>query len=133
MLDMKVQDLRLRGRGFTLYPAAEESGVDDRLMDFLIFAIYNKLELCSGDYEKEKAIKIANPNIPDTLLKDDFIRVSSSRGYDIQDLINADLVKLDGNSLVLTKKTIKILKRAAEIQRELDDEGLSYCPCHHYC
>ena len=38
MLEFKVQDLRLRGRAFTLHPAADEHGVRWDLMDALITA-----------------------------------------------------------------------------------------------
>lgn len=129
MLELKVQDLRLRGRGFTLFPAAEENGVEDGLIDFLVSAIYIKLGLCSGDYEREEAIKENNPNILDTISVDDLKNAFSSQNYSVQDLLDNGLVTQDGNNVVLTEKTIGILKRASEIQNELDDQGFHFCPC----
>lgn len=132
MLKLRVQDLRLRGRGFTLYPAAEENGVKSGLMDFLVGVIYTKLGLCSGDYEREEQIKKENPNILDILEEEDFNDISSYEGYSIEDLINNNLLSQEGNKLVLTKKSITILQRASEIQKQKDEEGFSYCPCKNY-
>lgn len=126
MLELKVQDLRLRGREFTLSPAAKENDVDDGLMDFLVSAIYIKLGLCSGDYDKEEAIKKENPNILDTISQEDLKKGFLSSEYGVQDLLDKGLVTQDGNNLVLTEKTVAILKRASEIQSDLDQQNF-YC------
>lgn len=129
MLELKVQDLRLRGCGFTLFPAAKEYGVNERLMDFLLSSIYIKLGLCSGDYDKEEEIKKKNPNILDTISEEDLTNNFLSEKYSVNDLLDNGLVTKDSNNLVLTQKSISILKRASEIQNKLDDQGFHCCPC----
>lgn len=125
MLELRVNDLRLRGRGFTLYPAANESNVDGDLMDFLVSAIYIKQGLCA---EKAEDVKKANPAILDTISVED-LNSSFPSKYCVEDLVANNLVTIAGNTLTLTQKSITILKRAAEIQNQLDDEGFYYCPC----
>lgn len=128
-MELRVQDLRLRGPGFTLFPAAEEHGIKDDLMDFLVFALYTKLGLCSDDYESEEAIKKSNPKILDTIATEDVEKILSRKNYGVQDLLSNDLVTRDGNNLVLTEKSIAILNKAAETQAKLDAETFHCCPC----
>lgn len=128
MLELKVQDIRLRGRMYTLWEAAGEYDVDDELIDDLVSSIYTKLGLCSGDYKKEEAIEASNPNILDTLSIDE---LKLSNKYSVQDLLDNELVTQNGNNIVLTKRSVEILKRAAEIQKELDEQNAStsfMCP-----
>lgn len=130
MLELRVEDIRLRGRGFTLFAAAKENGVDERIMDFLISTIYAKLGLWSGDFEREEAIRKENPNIIDTLTVED-VRSSAFYVEGIEQvLVSNGIVSQNGADLVLTAKTVKILTRAAEIQNELDEKGFQHCPCH---
>lgn len=130
MLELNVQDLRLRGRGFTLFKAAEENKVKEDLMDFLVGAIYQKLGLCSGDFDEEEKIKEKNPAIPDTILVEDLSESAYSDKYSVKDLLDSNLVTQDGNVLKLTEKSVAILNRAAALQRELENEGFHCCPCH---
>lgn len=129
MLELKVRDVRLRGCGFTLYPAAKENGIEEELVVFLVTAIYSKLGLCTGDYDKEQAIQNANPNILDTISTEDLSHSLSYKGYSAADLIKAGLVTQSGDNLTLTEKAVAILKRASEIQNKLDEEGFYCCPC----
>lgn len=130
MLEFKVQDLRLRGCYFTLYPAAQEHGVDGELIHELITAIYNKLGLYSESYEKTVAVEKENPNILDRISKEDFDK--SSQIFKAENLATSELVTITENDLVLTPKAISIIKRAAEIQKKLDEENFYYCPCNHF-
>lgn len=130
MLEFKVQDLRLRGCGFTLYPAAEEHGVTGELIHELITAIYSKLGLCSFNYDEVEKIQKENPNILDTISKEDFDK--SSQMFKAEALVISGLVTINENDLVLTPKAISIIKRATEIQKKLDDENFYYCPCNHF-
>ena len=129
MLELRVEDLRMRGRGFTLSVAARENEVDEDLMDFLVSAIYRKLGLDSGDYNRDQAIRQENPNILDTISKKDLEEGFSYKGYGMQELVSNGLVEEKGEDLELTEKAVNILKRAAEIQNQLDDEGFHFCPC----
>ena len=134
MLKQKVQDIRLRGRYFTLFPAASENGVPGDLMDYLLLATYSKAGLMSESYEKNFAVEKANPNIPDIISTEDLKKGSPTSKYTVNNLISAGLVtKETGNTLALTEKSINIIKRAAEIQKELDGEKFSYCPCNKHC
>lgn len=119
MLELKVQDLRLRGRGLTLFQAAEENGVKADLMDSLIYAIYSRLQLYSDDYDSQEGIKEENPNILDTLSEEEFKKGLLFSEHSIQDLLDNGLITQDGNNFVLTQKSVTILKRAAEIQKQV--------------
>lgn len=128
MLDLRIQNVRLRGCIYTLYPAASERDTNYDLVQGLLYSIYCKLGLCSDDYEKQKAIEAQNPKIEDRLSIDE---LKLSGDYSIQDLLDEGLVTHNGNTIVLTLKTLQIFMRAAQIQNELDEIGFYAPGCPH--
>lgn len=95
----------------------------------MVFTIYQKLGLCSDNYAETEKVKEKNPAISDTILVEDLSESAYSGEYDVQDLLDSNLVTQDGNVLKLTEKSVAILNRAAELQRKLDNEGFYCCPC----
>lgn len=108
---LKVSDVRLRGCGFTLFPAAEEANVPEILMDAILEAIHYK----ASDKDSEMVTDFQ---------KEDF------NPKTLQACIETGLL-LEGDVYTLSEKAVSILQVAAQKQQELDDEGFHYCPCHH--
>ncbi len=115
-MNLTMKDVRLRGCGFTLFPAAKEEGVDGDLMRYLLSSIYTKIE------------EEPNSKIPEIFSEEDF---PESPDYTLKMLLDKNLVTKNGTILTLTPKSIKILERAAELQNKLGDENFYFCPCHY--
>lgn len=131
MLELRVNDLRLRGRGYTLFPAANEVGIESQMIDFLVCTIYAEMGLCSDDYNAVVAILEKNPYIIDTVPKKAFDNQYSSEKCCTDQLVKNELVIEEAENFKLTDKAINIIKRAAEIQKKLDDENFHSCPCEN--
>lgn len=64
MKELKVSDVRLRGRGFTLLPVCQENGVDYDLMEAILWAIHistqtvQKEGYCTKEQMEKKRKKI---------------------------------------------------------------------------
>ena len=123
---MKIKDVRLRGCGFTLFPAAKEEGVDEELMYLILRTIYQKTEIIDekGMYTKD-SINIERKN-PDMVVKFE----AADFGDQFSKLKEAGLIDENGK---LTEKSMKVLEKASKIQKKLDEEGFHCCPCKGYC
>ncbi len=127
-MSLRMCDVRFRGRGFTLYVAAQEAGLNEYLMSDVLYAIYldvGLIDKSNGYYIWDWA--------PDELRQRDMPMVfsidciSSER---LQEAIEAGLLtKRDESSVELTEKSISILERAAVIQKELEAENFYCKPC----
>ncbi len=126
MEELHVMDVRLRGCGFTLYPAADEANVDWDVMHNILFAINRKVGTVNDDgmsFEKEYNIQSQNPNIPIHFNVTDFEEDV------IHKAVREDLITVEMDKCSLTNKCIDILRVAAAKQKELDDKGFHFCPC----
>lgn len=128
---MKIQDVRLRGRGFTLFVACDEVNVSPELMDNILWAIHLKAGSVNNDgfsLEKEYEIIKQNPDMEVKFTEEELMRVN---GIDIPKLISEGFMKKseDKYPYELTQKALDILQRAAEIQVELDNSDFNFCPC----
>ena len=123
---MKVRDVRLRGCGFTLFPAVKEEGVEGELMHLILSTIYRKLGIINEDGMSTKESDEIEKKDPDMIVKFEV----SDFGNKLSELKEAGLIDYKGN---LTEKSIKILEKAADKQKELDKENFSYCPCRCHC
>lgn len=124
---LRLNHVRLRGCGFTLFPAAKDFGVPEDVMHNILTSINDQLGSLD-DIEATQAIRMENPEFPQVLKGNDY-------------WLTAECIKkaLDTNLLIevpggyeLTDKAIKVFERAAAIQNKLDDEGFCYCPCHYF-
>ncbi len=122
MLNLKVNDLPLRGRGFTLLQAASNHGVDEDLFDSLILAAYNSVLPATYSPAQDED----NPDIPDCIS----VKSYKDRKYSIEDLIKNGLVTQTGDKLVFTEKTVSIFEEAVKIDKKLRESGFYFCPCH---
>lgn len=123
MMNLRVCDVPLRGRGFTLFAAANECGISQDLLDFLAISIYPEYEEGEPSYEL---------HIPSKVKVDVFDNhFSETYHHDIHDLEEAGLLTVDGEFATLTPKAEEIFNRASEIKKKLDAEGFSHCPCHN--
>ena len=126
MLELKMNDVRLRGCGFTLFPAATEAGLTENSMHTILFALHIQLFSQYGESAKEE-----NPNFPKKIEIKHLEAVN--HWCSVEDLINFGLVKqCDESTVELTEKAIAVLENAAKKQKELDDEGFYFCPCQHF-
>lgn len=126
MEELRMDDIRLRGSWFTLFPAAAEHNVDGMYADSVLFAMVSHLGYSFGnsekDYENDEKIEKANPTFSKYLNKSDFMFP--------KDFFDSELVKVvDEERAEVTPLMFKILKRAAEIQKGLESEGFSSSPC----
>ncbi len=120
MLNLKVRDLPLRGRGFTLWKAAGEKEIKGDLIDFLAFSIYPKYEEGTPSYELP---------IPSEVQTDAFKAHVKTFKCNLHDLETAGLVTVNGEVARLTEKAEEIFNRANDIRNKLDEENFHFCPC----
>lgn len=112
---MKIADVRLRGRGFTLYPAAEEAGVSKELMDGILWLADSTA--VEGEFpEKFTAEETYNAPVP----------------FDIKAAVMEGLLEEKGGEFLITEKAMKVFEAAAKRQNKLDNEGFHFCPCHFF-
>lgn len=116
MENLKLSDVRLRGCGFTLFPAAEQKQVDQDIAHIILVAIYTKSAHAIGD----------DPFMPTELSINDL----DTNPEQIQACLDAGLLKQEGDIYHLSNKMLDILQEASNIQKQLDIDGFHYCPCH---
>lgn len=125
--DLRQGDVRARGRGFTLYPAAKEAEIDEDYMDTLLWAAESKFkneEIAKKREDREKW--------PLSYTKAEL--GISYQATDIDTLIKAGLITKKGeNEFTLTEKSIDIFLRAKKIDDELSAKGFYNRPCCRYC
>ncbi len=129
MKELRMNDVRLRGCGYTLYPAAESYKVQKETIYNILVGIYKQLGVAGfaeneDAYERQEAIKKANPTFPEILIFDDAV---AEKG------IENDLLEKTDDGYVLTEKAKNVFEKAATIQNELDNQGFHCCPCHGCC
>lgn len=124
--DLRQGDVRARGRGFTLYPAAKEAEIDEDYMDTLLWAAESKFkneEIAEKREDREKW--------PLSYTKAEL--GISYQATDIDTLIKTGLITQTGeDEFTLTEKAINIFLRAKEIDDQLSAEGFHYCPCQNF-
>lgn len=126
-MKLRLNDVRLRGCGFTLFPAAKEFNVPENVIHTILTSMYFQLGALAEDFNKVQQIEQENPALPTTLTDNDIISACVSEAVDLC------LLERMENGYSLTKKAISIFEKASENQKKLDDEGFHYCPCHHSC
>lgn len=129
MLEIRMSQMRLRGRLYTLFAAAEEVDIVDleqRLLDSLVCGIYTQMEETKVDEDDD-------PYIITEISIQDLSRHLGAEDYTIQSMVNEGFVTCDGDGVKLTEKNINIIKRAAELQKQLDNEGFYNFPCCPHC
>ena len=131
MENLRVKDVRLRGRGFTLYPATKEAGENVETMDNILWILQHKVGTVNDEgftYEQEVEVENQNPELPLEFTEKD----SMWSGKSLDNAINSALIKKNGDVYFLTKKAIDILLDAARKQKELDKSGFHFCPCNMF-
>ena len=128
MSELRMGDVRARGCGFTLGPAAREAKVDESLMFSLLDAAEYKFSHMSIGSTKRKR----RPYWPQLYTKHELLH--SGRNIPIEDLITAGLItpasdKTNNENYFLTKKSLDIFLRAKKINEKLQRENFHYCPC----
>ena len=126
-MKLRLNDVRLRGCGFTLYPAATEFHVSDYVMSNILASIYEQSGALDENFDKQERIRKENPEFPQLLLSNSWLDECMEKA------IADELLKRTEGGYSLTEKSIKIFEKAASIQSELDAKGFRCCPCHHYC
>lgn len=121
---MRLNDVRLRGCGFTLFPAAEAHAVSKELMH-TVLTLINKKTLCIDSNgictPNASQIEEENPEMPTQFSTEDF------SAEDLSNLIQSGILT---EELALTPLALQILEEAAQKQKELDEQGFHFCPCH---
>lgn len=125
---LRLNDVRLRGCGFTLFPAAKEFGVSDEIMHNILTSLNEQLGSLATDFDAQEEVRKANPEFPQVLHGDDYWLTEER----IEEALEADLLKETDGGYVLTDTSIKVFERAAAIQNELDNQGFHCCPCHGF-
>lgn len=123
---LRLNDVRLRGCGFTLFPAAKDFGVSEDIMHNILSNINNHLGSMSSDFDEQLAVMEKNPEFPQ-VLQADGIWLTEER---IEKALSADLLKETDGGYALTDTAIQVFKKAATLQNELDNKGFHFCPCH---
>ena len=126
MEKLRMNDVRLRGSGFTLFPAAKEHNVDVMCADSILFAMVCHLgytfENSDEAYEKDEKIERDNPVFSKYLNKSDFVFP--------KEFVESELLEIiDDEHAEITPLMFKVLKRAAEIQKKLESEHFFCSPC----
>lgn len=124
---LRLNDVRLRGCGFTLFPAANELGVSEALVYDILRGIYEQVGAINEDFEQQEKIRKENPEFPQVLHENS--RLSQRI---IKKALNANLLKEVYGGYVLTDKCIKVFEKASTIQRKRDSEGFHVCLCTNY-
>ncbi len=128
---MKINDVRLRGCGFTLEPAAKENNVDYVSAHKLLTIAYIKANVVNKDgLCTENGLKFDfNPELPESFTESEIAEMNVC----IDDFVSEGLLESGDNGVYLfSDKMKKVLELAAQKQNKLDEEGFSFCPCHMY-
>lgn len=120
---LRLNDVRLRGCGFTLYPAARNRYVKEKYMQEILVAIYSEAGAMDEDYEKCEQVERINPEMQSV--------ISGSDMENLDAVLEEGLLEEKDGKYALTQKCIEILEEAAKIQNELDSQGFYCCPCAH--
>lgn len=127
MRQFKVSDVRLRGRGFTLFAACNNQNVSQKYADAILWAMNISAGTAGKDCmstEKQMSIEQSDPILPNIITKEDFINVEL-----IGNCLEEELIEESGDNYQLTEKMVSVLEEAAKIQKKLDNEGFHFCPC----
>lgn len=127
MKNFKLKEVRLRGRGFTLFKACKNQGVKEELADEVLWTMniaVNSVSKEGYSTKEQMEIEEKNPILPNTITKEDF-RDSSL----IEACIKEGLIKENAGSYDLTEKMIEVLEEAAKLQIELEKNSFSFVPC----
>lgn len=124
---LRLNDVRLRGCGFTLFPAAKDFGVSEDVMHNILTSINDQLGSLA-DVEATQDIRMKNPEFPQVLLGNDYWLTAEC----IKEALDTNLLKEVPGGYALTDTAIKVFKRAASIQDKLDNQGFHCCPCHGF-
>lgn len=131
MRNFKLNEVRLRGRGFTLFKACENQGVKKDVVDEVLWAMNIAVNSVSKEgYSNSEQMEIEekNPILPNTIKKEDFRNTNL-----INDCIVEGVIKENNDgSYDITEKMIKVLEETAKIQEELDSSNFYFCPCEFY-
>ncbi len=121
MLNLRACDVPLRGRGYFLYPALKEFGVDERTFDILAFSIYPKHD--PFDYDPSVDEKPISTTVDEKILKD--------YNLSVKDFVEIDLVEIKDGVPTITKKTEDILNHAFKLRKEFDEKNPNFYsrPC----
>lgn len=132
MEQLKLSDVRLRGCGFTLFPAANEMGVDEELMRSLVWAIYRNAGCSNNSWYTEEDMRL--------LERDPYMSMQlEEKDFDgdlelIEKCLANDLLHYEEKkNYTLTDKSLSILCAATKKQSELDADGFHFCPCNLHC
>ena len=125
-MELTVNDVRLKGCGFTLYSAARKKNVPGELVQLWLVTAYKKLGLRSENLLEVQKIQKQNPKIPDIMSVTDF----GKNEKELEKMFEFDLISKKDDKIHLEKIAIEIFKDAAKIQKELDEKGFFYYTHH---
>lgn len=129
-INLKEGDVRLRGCYFTLYPAAEEMGINIDLMKLL-------LELVEDYFEEERK---KDPNICKIPWKIKYTKENLTNFFytpnmSINDFLSEGLISIlpeNSDMFILTDKALKCFLLAKEKREELIQKNFYFCPCREF-
>lgn len=125
----KVKDVRLRGCGFTLYPAANEKGIDEELMHTLLCIINYSV---SKKIQNEDDAAIEDAEFPLDIPAEDIKSFNEAEYLSTKAaFVKAGLLTEESDgTMLMTEKCLEIFEAAADKQERLDNIGFHCCPYH---
>lgn len=126
--NLKLCDVRMRGRGYTLYPAAKEYGVKEEMASNILNAIYTQGGMYdkNGSYLWDMASQEKREQPMTMLFKSDMLDKSF-----VEEALKEDLLIKTEEGYEISKKMKEVLWRAATLQKQLDGSDFYVHPCGH--
>lgn len=113
-MELRLKDIKIGGSSMTICRSAREAGANVSCIQEIFVSIYHEVgAMTERKYEMKEDVIHKNPKIPDQI----------THGFDqskIERAVNEGLLMEMNGKYILTKKTIDILEKAAQYQKEME-------------
>lgn len=121
-MKLRLNDIKLFSSAPVLYNVAKKYMVPGDVMLMILSCLHSELGSLDSDADKQEKLQRENPELPSTFKKEHLDLKSASEA------VNSGLLKEVDGSYSLTSKSVAVLKKTAELQKEMDTKGLPICP-----
>lgn len=125
MLELHLNDIRLGESTNVLFYTSKEYNVSGNLMHIILSCLHFQVGALTSDAAKREVVKKQNPELPEILKKE---CINSNC---IHEILDAGLLEETSEGYALTKKSIAVLNKTSELQKEMDEKGIPFCPQHY--